>query len=438
MIEKMTREFSNDIQLWEIWNEPDMPKSYWSGTTEEFVELMGHTVVAIRRGNPAAKIVAPGFTHMTERCEAFFKAGFGTNIDFLSAHYIDTRVHAVDKFEEMMAAQGLKLPIIDSEDGAVIPLNNLSRGIRTFKYIHFGDGNPFTWNSALLNDWDVTPSAVTYSVGARLIGDNKIKGSKDFSGMKAYFFDNEGGIAAIANCRTNEEGKSAKLLEIVDRIVVKCVPQKGKTISVIDALGREYLFPGGEGEMPFVVSIREMINGTRFASPCVFIRNCSDVISVEGITGGIKDAIVMEAENGDFDHDRILVTAKPAFSGGKFLNIWRKDEPGPKGYGSDMEFTVNRESDYRVFFSGNGLQRIASSVSCFSWCIDDGEINQVKEPVRSITGIPGAPEGLSELGTVRLSPGKHIFRVRLTTRRKMHDSNYALWLDAIALVPVKD
>lgn len=45
---------------WETWNEPDM--EYWMGTPEEFYTLNDHTVAAVRRALPKAKLGGPEIT----------------------------------------------------------------------------------------------------------------------------------------------------------------------------------------------------------------------------------------------------------------------------------------------------------------------------------------------------------------------------------------
>lgn len=40
---------------------------------------------------------------------------------------------------------------------------------------------------------------------------------------------------------------------------------------------------------------------------------------------------------------------------------------------------------------------------------------------------------MSTLGEVELDAGQHTFRLRLTGRREVYDTHYALWFDAIAL-----
>jgi len=437
MVEKIAREFKNDIPVWEIWNEVDIPKGYWAGTKEEFLELMEHTTAAIRRGSPSAKIAAPGFTSTLGNCKPFFDAGFGKNIDILSVHYTDAK-DVAGGFQKELDEHGLKLPIWNSEELSIVPLNNLSRGIRSFKFIHMIVGYP-QYIPLLRPDWQITPAAVSYSVGARLIGSKKFKRSKEFPGFKAYFFGDDGELAAIS---ASGKGKSAKLFESIDRIAVKCAPRDGAAVAGIDALGREKALPGGCGEIPFGLSAAAFSSaqGEIFAAPdCAFVSGCKDIDSVEAIIAKSKDAIVVEAESGDYDKETVKVTEDGAFSGGKYLNIYCANPPGEKGYGADLKLMIEREADYRVFFSGNSLSRIPVSLSSFEWSFDGGAATRVDKSVKTeFGGVAGAPEGLAELGKVHLKPGEHVFRLRLTAPRSQPDSHWALWFDAIALIPVEN
>ena len=442
MVEKIAREFKDDIPVWEVWNEAETDH-FWVGTAAEFVEHLEHACAAIRKGSPSAKIAASGFTSRIEKCEPFFKAGFGKSIDILSVHYTDRR----DRVEEYMKLQekyGLKLPIVNTEEAAVVPLNNLARGVRSFKYIHMHDDANLKYRPIMKMDWSVNPTAVSYSVGARLIGSKKLLRTKDLPGFKVYFFGEEGGIAVIA---ANRGASPAKLLDsmFIDRILVKAVPAEGKELAGIDALGRERKLSGGVGEMPFslIASFFKQNKDMVFAAPeCVFIRGCKDIASVERIEH--SNTIIVEAEKGDFDRSRIGVSAKPEFSGGKYLDIHSKEAPGADGYGVDLKVEVPAEGDYVVHFSGNDLSRLKkpASISSFHWSFDDGPKTLAGEKPLKVMGntvgdIDGAPEGLSELGTVHLTKGKHIFKLRLAAPREKPDSNWALWFDAIALIPVQ-
>ena len=435
MVEKIAREFKDDINVWEIWNEVDLPDNYWAGTTAEFLELLDHTATAIRKGNPNAKIAAAGFTPYLNRCAPFFEAGFGKNIDILSVHYT-AKSDRIGDWLKLQEKYGLKLPIVNTEDSVVIPLNNLAYGIRTFKYIHMLDVQ-LTLLPLMTMDWKINPAAVTYSVGAHLIGAKQFRRMKEYPGFRAYFFGDD--IAVIT-----PYSSSVKLMDYmnISKIRVKTIPIKGREVVGIDNLGREQKLPDGAGEIRFslmasMIQNRNMI----FAAPeCVFIRGCQDIVSIEKMPLA-NGAIVTEAESASSDDvDSGIISDKKECSGGKYVNIWKKTAPGKKGYGVDLKMNIPVSGDYVVFFSGNPVSRLTKpcSISPFSWSFDDGPPNQAGEKRHNILGcIEGAPEGLSELGTVHLTKGEHTFRLRLTAPREMHDNYWALWIDAIALVPVR-
>lgn len=435
MVKEFVQEFKDDIQVWEIWNEVENAGQFWVGTEAEFIELIKHTSTAIRKGNPNAKIAAPGFTLGPQRCEPFFKAGLGKYIDILTVHYTSRR-NRVNAFLKLEEKYGLDLPIENTEERAVIPINNLIYGIRTFKFIHMLDNKP-TYIPLMGQDWKINPAGVTYSVGAYLIGTKKIRRTKDFPGFKVYFFGNGGDLAMISYHR-----KTAKLMEsiFIDKIHVKTIPAGKKDVVSIDALGREKKIPGGVGEIPFSLraSIFNQNKDMVFAdSECVFIRGCKDIVSIEG--SNQNPTIVLEAENGKFD-PTIVVSKDMDRSGGKYLNIFKKEAPGKNGYGIDLKANIPVEGDYLVYFSGNSLSRLKkpSSISPFYWSFDNGPKKQVGEkPLKILGGFDGAPDGMAELGTVHLTKGEHIFQLRLTAPREAPDHNWALWIDAIALIPAR-
>ncbi len=50
------------VHSWEIWNEPDLTE-YWTGTAEEFAELVRFAAPAIRAADPQAKVVLGAMSH---------------------------------------------------------------------------------------------------------------------------------------------------------------------------------------------------------------------------------------------------------------------------------------------------------------------------------------------------------------------------------------
>ncbi len=84
---------------WEVWNEPNI--GYWHGTPEEYNKLYDHTVAAIRRALPGAKVGGPATTGPADAKAATFLRQFlqhclsgkndvtgrtGAPLDFISFH----------------------------------------------------------------------------------------------------------------------------------------------------------------------------------------------------------------------------------------------------------------------------------------------------------------------------------------------------------------
>jgi xylan 1,4-beta-xylosidase len=84
---------------WEVWNEPNI--GYWHGTPEEYNKLYDHTVAAIRRALPGAKVGGPATTGPGDAKAAAFLRQFlehclsgkndvtgktGAPLDFISFH----------------------------------------------------------------------------------------------------------------------------------------------------------------------------------------------------------------------------------------------------------------------------------------------------------------------------------------------------------------
>lgn len=447
MVEQIAREFKDDIQVWEVWNEVAGGGHFWVGTAEEFVELLEHTSAALRRGNPNAKIAGPGFTSSVALCEPFFKAGIGKYLDILSVHYTD-RKDRVAEYQALQEKYGLALPIENTEESTLVPLNNLARGIRSHKYIHLHAPSNNTYRPLMTMDWKLHPTAVTYAVGAHVLGAKTFCSSKELPGFKVYFFGAGAGAGAGLAVVVAHRGEGpARFLDgqSIDRVRIKAVPAAGQEVVGIDSLGRETPFPGGEGELPFSQSASMFTenSGIIFAAPdCVFIRGCQDIVAIDRV--GQSSLIVAEAEDGDYDREAFGASQNPEYSGGKYLNIWQKNPPGEKGYGVDLKIDVPADGDYRVLFSGNNLARIIkkpTSLSPFYWSFDDGPRTPVGEQALDmfgdiVGGIDGAPEGMATLGTVHLTKGQRVFHLRLTAPRET-DQHWALWIDAIALVPVR-
>lgn len=132
MMEKLAADFREEIQVWEIWNEPNLENTYWTGTVGDFAKLVAHTSAAFRRGNPNARIAAAGFVNGHDYLDRLLTLGMGEHIDILSVHYTDETPGAIDAYKRLLEKHRLRLPIWNSEEKSHHPseviLNPRDRG----------------------------------------------------------------------------------------------------------------------------------------------------------------------------------------------------------------------------------------------------------------------------------------------------------------------
>ena len=422
LMTKLADDFRNEIKVWEIWNEPDLPNLYWTGTVEDFSELVHHTAAALRLGNPDARIAGPGFSAFSPGGQAFadrlFQLGLGKDLDILTVHYTDDSPSSIDAWVALMKKHNLHLPLWNSEERSDIPLRNLASPIeRSFKFTHASVG--YAGYTPLVNrDLTARPAGLAFSVGSHCIGSAKHTAtSKAIPGYETHFFRRgEETIAAFEN-RGNLFGIRATATLAVEPL------QPGMQVMLTDLLGRSTELQINNARVTIDLKGTCILNGAR---------------SVEILNGKAGEPIpgvaVAEAEAGSLGPGW-QVNPHEGFSGGHTADIWAKDEPGPAGYWIEVTLTVPTNGSYEVLFSGNSLARLSPprSLSPFSWQIDGAETHAVDKAPPVVTGIPGAPEGLALLGNAELKAGTHTFRLKLIGRRDQPDNSYALWFDAIAL-----
>jgi len=423
LMERLAADFREEIGVWEIWNEPNLPNRYWTGSVEDFAELVKHTSQALRRGNPEARIAVGGFVDGHAFADRLFDLGIGEHIDILSVHYTDERPGAIARWQDLLKKHRLKIPIWNTEERSEVPLRNLASPIeRSFKFIHVAIGYEGL-RPLVRKDLTVLPAGIAFSVGAHCIGAaGYIGGSDRVPGWEVYFFRRGAEVIGVFRAGTRQPKLLARSL---GNVVVSVEPLRaGKAPTVTDLWGRSS-----------PLKIRDGRATVRLRGKTLFV-NGARKLQVAGadVSVGTGDALVFEAEKGrcsaGWSRNR-----KAGFSEGSILEIWAESDPGALGYWAELELSVPAAGRYEILFSGNALSRLKRprTLSPFIWSIDGGEEHQVDRPVPVIHDIPGAPEGLSVLGAVELKRGEHTFRLRLTGRRDEPDKRYALWFDAIAL-----
>jgi len=74
---------------WQTWNEPNLPQYYWGGTQEEFFKLHDHSIRAVRRALPEARVGGPDIAGAGDKYMTAFIQHVKKNktpSDFLSFH----------------------------------------------------------------------------------------------------------------------------------------------------------------------------------------------------------------------------------------------------------------------------------------------------------------------------------------------------------------
>ena len=87
------------IRYWEIWFEPDLGPSAWTGTREQFLELFKTAAIHLKGRFPKLKIGGPGFANALAWKDSFLPFCRRENVplDFYSWHAYKTDAHVVGK-----------------------------------------------------------------------------------------------------------------------------------------------------------------------------------------------------------------------------------------------------------------------------------------------------------------------------------------------------
>ncbi|MGD1000646.1 MAG: hypothetical protein ABSA67_08095 [Candidatus Brocadiia bacterium] len=422
LMTKLSADFREDIKVWEIWNEPNLTNRYWTGTVDDFAELVHHTAAALRRGNSEAHIAGPGLTGFFDSGQTFadrlFQLGVGKDLDILTVHYTDDIPSAIDGWQALLKQHHLQLPLWNSEERSEIPLRNLASPIeRSFKFLHVFAGYA-DYRPLVNRDLTARPAGLAYSVGAHCLGLAKHTGSSSaIPGYETHFFQR--GEEAIADF---DNRGNLFCIQATATLAVQPL-QAGRPVTLTDLLGRSTEVQIKDGQATINLKDTCLLNGAR------------SLKILRGAAGGPSAGMVVAQAAAGRLGPGWQVTPHENFSEGRTADIWTKDEPGPEGYWVEVTLTVPADGSYEVLFSGNSLMRLKPprSLSPFVWQIDGGAEHAVEKAPPAVTSITGATEGLATLDKVELKAGAHTFRLKLTARRDQPDHNYALWFHALAL-----
>lgn len=431
LMEQLGAQFKDEINVWEIWNEVNYIGGYWAGTQEELAELIHHSSVALRKGNPAARIAGCGFT--TEGvgyADKMFELGMGNDIDILTVHYTDDSPQTIDAWTSLLKKYNLTIPIWNTEEQPEVPLTNLSSPIeRSFKFLHIGFSSGYDSYGPLVNlDYTVRPPGIWFSVGAHCIGTGKFASkSSQVPGYETFFFQR--GEEKIAVLRgkpfTNIFGQA-----VLPKVMFAAEPlAAGQPVTITDRYGRSRTLEIKDGQTSATIDANLLfINGA----------HTLEILKTE-VDQSSLTYLIFEAESGRISSGG-EVSTKEGFSGGKIAEMWATTEPDEAGYTVEVDMDVPEDGTYEVIFSGSSLTREAPprSLSPFEWSIDGGLKQQVDKAIPMIPNTATIGEGLSRLGVASLRKGTHTFQLKLTGRRDTPENYYALWFDAVILRKIAD
>jgi len=436
-VKKLTRTFKNDISTWEIWNEPEGLNSFWSGSAPEFVDIVKHTYNAIKEEHPGATVVAAGFvgTNITakkDNLQTMFQQGIGKYMDMVSLHYTNDHPEVFDRWNQFLRNFHLDLKIINTEERSIIPLENLKRGIRSFKFTHYGEKYD-SYIPLFAQDWIVTPAAVTYSVGAHLIGSKSFLREEIVGNFTVTYFGKNGDTVAVIGNAKNSSAP-AILGRCMDSIKIDFGPHSHHG-DIYDLLGRTVSASASAHSItiPFDVGSIENRKAFSISEPYAFIHGNVQIINITGIfNAAVEDYFTLEAEQGNFGKGW-NISVRSTNSGGKNLTAWNSNDTMKNNYWVTLPFAVSRKGFFNIYFSGNSMYRLhhPETISPFFWSIDDSLHHAADSTAKVLYGILGAEEGLSYLGNVYLSEGKHLFTLQLHSPRSRPDQNWYLLFDAL-------
>ncbi|AFY90024.1 MAG: hypothetical protein CLLPBCKN_005579 [Chroococcidiopsis cubana SAG 39.79] len=447
LVEKTAREFKQEIQFWEIWNEPDA-NNFWLGTPEEFAELIRQTARAVKSANPKAQIVASGFTsHGVSFLDRVLKQGVAPLIDVFSFHTND-----LAPYKALLSKHGVpaERPIWGTEDPTLVSLRGMKEGYaRQFHFFHKRFGTNYDSFAALV-DRDLTPlpDGITYSVAAHIIGNAQVVESIDRPSAQIYVFQK--GNEAIATWKVLQAGLSG------GSVTYAVTPLPDKTPQLIDAMGRSKPLKLKNGEVTLPID------------QTTFIRDASKIkIAKYSLPREKSDPLqyVFLAKTGKWTKEWMLAqpgkhNPPPASDFWQpFLQIFASSEPSPEGYSVEIPINVPKPGRYQLLFTGittNSLLEKYRWTSPFAWSIDGGQKTQVTAPLKSYWRVnrqtqtknelvkpeemaaTGGPELYQELGVVELSQGQHTFRLELTAGRTTPDKLYTTFFEGIVLRPIQE
>jgi len=417
LMEKVAREFREEIDVWEVWNEPDNQGVYWRGSPDELVDLVRHTGAGLRRGNPASRIVGCGFTSTPAGrffAEAALRAGLAKELDVFSFHYSDLHTSEVERWRELLKNFRPELPLWNTEERSLVPIFDRAQGVeRSCKFLHVAIGYEET-EPLVDKDYSARPAALAFATGAHILGSAKYLRTDLVAGGSLHIFSQAG--ATIGVYQAEPLARFLATSKVATEVMVLKAEGETGPLLVTNLRGktRELRRVRQEGKVSLVTT-----------ESMLFLQGWK-TLAAEPISPERFGRF--EAENGHFGSGWRRVLARDA--SGQALLEANRNAPAGSSTELRLDLQVADDGDYELLLAAQAVPEGGNSDTGFTWSVDDAPPQTVAKLPEPLPG--GEAAGVRLLGHVHLAPGPHPLRLTSTSPAP---APTALRLDAVALRP---
>jgi hypothetical protein len=426
--------------MWEVWNEPDMNGLFWCGTFSEFVQMINTTALAVKAGNPSARVLCSGFYGNGQTFASNLLAnGVGPLIDIFSVHYLDQNYGWFDQWRAIMARYGLgDKPLMNSEESSAVPLNNLAASpniLASMRYMHV-NADPAVGLTTL--GFIPSQQGVMFSVASHFLAgatyllrmnSDPAKFPPPFNSRSAIYqlYRQANGqlVAALQGLPTLYGGVN---------LTFQTTPLVAGSVLVTDQVG---------GSTAAQTSGTGMLKLVMTGAPTYITGVASIQLVSIAANPSFYQPFEAEAPGAQWSAGWVVTSNATGWSNQTYMNIWMASEPvDPNGYWGIVPFSVETSGTYNIILAGSALSLLGppAGTSPFQYNVDGGlngamtQVDAASQVTDLSAVIPGMPSGPSQLASPAcLAAGNHKFYIKLTARRTMFDTRYAMWFDALVL-----
>ncbi len=262
--------YKDRIHYWEIWNEPNI--FFWTGTTEQYAELMKAAYDADKQADPSAKVIGCCTAGTDLKfIEKVLQCGDYDKFDILSIHpyrYPPTPeetdfIGEMKRADQLLRKYGGPKPIwitemgwptnqgligsSESKQAAMIArtyMQAIASGVvqKVFWYNFRNDGLDMSYNEhnfgTIRQDHSLKPAAIAYrTMTQHLEGKSFVKALDAGTGVYAYLFEGNGARTLAAWCasgtaRLTLSGKAGSVTGLMGESVVPQVTSAGVRVPI--------------------------------------------------------------------------------------------------------------------------------------------------------------------------------------------------------------